>query len=157
MIIIHCAKILEITPCVLEIGYFTDDVTTDRWKIDFEGKSSKSLGIGIKYWHAITIQKFSFYKKVLISNLSSNLVSIEDFKICEISKLALGPYFELFWFCTSRSKNWVWHTSWYSSICWVKNIHDVGFRMCSFNVKVPAHFQVTTAEIYPHYYVSPRL
>ncbi len=80
-------------------GNFTDNIITDQCKFDFEKKvlnfleSDQSVGVQ-------AIQMSFFYENDIFkpnpsSKLECKSSSIENFKICEISKSTLAPYLEI--------------------------------------------------------------
>ncbi len=96
------AKFLKLDIVFLRYGNFTEDVTTDWWKVDFEKKA-------LKNWESVKVLVFwqfrgLFDMKTLFLQVTLRL-SIEDSKVCEISQLTLGIYFEIFWFCIPITQN----------------------------------------------------
>ncbi len=84
------------------------DVVTDQWKICFDKKATlKACESG----QSIGIDSSSK------AHQATNKVSIEDSKICGISKSTLGSYFEIFWLCTFITQHFVFRQL-YLLICW---------------------------------------
>ncbi len=91
------AKILKSDIAFLRYDNFIEDVITHWWKIDFEIKPLKR--ICTKYWYFGNSDVY-FYMKTLFLHQTLQVtlrLSIEDVKICEISKLTLGQYFEIYY------------------------------------------------------------
>ena len=76
----------------LRYGNFIEDVLTDWWKVDFEKKA-------LKIWESVqSIGIFALERSIFtwthsFCTKSLYLLSIEDSKICEITKSTLGLYF----------------------------------------------------------------
>ncbi len=81
---------------------FTADIIADHWKVDFEKNSLKSWDLGRVWVYNINSKVTLLHENtVLLSNPLRNLGSIEDSEICDNLKSTLGPYFEIFWLCST--------------------------------------------------------
>ena len=89
---------------------FIDDIIPDQWKVVFEKKKLfKFCNLG-KVLHTIVIQKsiLHVHENAVFQVLQATWsVSIEDSKPYEISKLTVGPYFEMLWLCNLATQNLV--------------------------------------------------
>ena len=64
------------------------------------------MGICTKYWYFVN-SEVNFDMKTLFLHQIHLRLTIEDSKVCEISKLTLGLYFEIFWLCIPIIQNLV--------------------------------------------------
>ncbi len=87
-------------------GNFIDDVITDQRKMFLKfGNQGKVLYDSNSKVH-FTWKSCCFYFKYCkqFRESSSNLEN-KYWRLCEISKLTMGPYFEIFWLCTTITRN----------------------------------------------------
>ncbi len=103
------AKIFEIGHCVLEIRQIYWGCHNRLVKSWFWEKGSWNLEICTKYWY-FGNSEVNFDTKTLFLHQILQVIwrlSIEESKICEISKSTLRLYFEIFWLCIPITQNLV--------------------------------------------------